>query len=178
MDTTMNNSTNVKFIQLVHIADVKSDSDQYLCGLASDGSILYTSLHDLEAGWKQIDTPFKVVQLPIPEAPVVVSPPVHVDNFTSVESQRRKPVLMFLHESYPKGRPNIGSTPLYDKYTSWCRKNKEVRVSIITFGRTMRMVPGVGSWKYKGLIHYGIKPLAAFTDWQAIDLEIQCRPSS
>ena len=89
----MNSSTNVKFIQLVHIADVKSDSNQYLCGLASDGSIWYTSLHDLEAGWKQIDTPFKVVQLPIPEAPVVVSPPVHVDNFTSVESQRRKPVL-------------------------------------------------------------------------------------
>lgn len=174
----MNNSTNVKFIQLVHIADVKSDGDQYLCGLASDGSIWSTHLHDVEAGWKQVETPFKAVQLPIPDPSVVVSPPVHVNNFTSVESQRRKPVLMFLIESYPKGKSAIGSTPLYDRYTAWCRKNREVRVSVITFGRTMRLVPGVDSWKFKGLIHYGIKPLAAFADWQAIDMEIQCRPSS
>jgi hypothetical protein len=174
----MNNSTNVKFIQLLHIADVKNDGYQYLCGLASDGSVWSTLLHDDEASWKQIDTPFKAVQLPIPDPSIVVSPPVHVDNFTSVESQRRKPVLMFLIESYPKGKSAIGSTPLYDKYTAWCRKNKEVRASVITFGRTMRMVPGVDSWKFKGLIHYGIKPLAAFADWQAIDLEIQCRPNS
>jgi hypothetical protein len=174
----MNNSTNVKFVQLLHIPDTKDPNHQYLCGLASDGSIWSTPLHDAKAGWNSIDTPFKAVQLPIPDPSIVVSPPVHVNNFTSVESQRRKPVLMFLIESYPKGKSAIGSTPLYDKYTAWCRKNREVRVSVITFGRTMRMVPGVDSWKFKGLIHYGIKPLAAFADWQAIDMEIQCRPSS
>ena len=174
----MNNSTNVKFIQLLQVASSPDPSHQYLCGLASDGSIWSTPLLDAKAGWKQIETPFKVVQLPIPEVPKVVSPPVHVPSFASVESQGRKPVLMFLIESYPKGKSAIGSTPLYDKYTAWCRKNREVRVSVITFGRTMRMVPGVDSWKFKGLIHYGIKPLAAFADWQAIDMEIQCRPSS
>jgi hypothetical protein len=174
----MNNSINVKFIQLVQVSSSPDPSHQYLCGLASDGSIWSASLCDPDTPWRQIETPFKVVQLPIPEPPVVVSPPVHVNSFTSEGSLRRKPVLMFLIESYPKGKSNIGSTPLYDKYTSWCRKNKETRVSVITFGRTMRLVPGVGSWKYKGLIHYGIKPLAAFADWQAIDMEIQCRPSS
>ena len=169
----MSNSTNLKFIQLLHI--LTPDSGR-LCALASDGSIWSTSLRDEEVCWVEVKIPFGAD--PTPEPPAPVSPPLYVASYDSVKSQSRKPVLMFLHESYPNGKPSIGVTPLYNKYIVWCRKNKEARVSVNMFGRIMRKVPGVSSWKLQGLIHYGIKPLSAFVDWRAIDTEIQCHPSS
>ena len=175
----MSNSTNVKFIQLLHVATTESGHG-YFCALASDGSIWFSSLSsdEMHLDWMEVKVPFKDTPDPAPETPAPVSPPLYVASYDSVKSQSRRPVLMFLHESYPNGKPSIGVTPLYGKYIAWCRKNKEARVSINMFGRIMRKVPGVSSWKLQGLIHYGIKPLTAFVDWRAIDTEIQCHPSS